>query len=96
MGGSYPTMGYPITGCTVACVTRSPHAPAYRKLRAALATARTEAGLTQAEVAAKLKRPQSFVSKYESGERSLDVVEFIAVCRALKVAPSMLIEQLAS
>jgi transcriptional regulator with XRE-family HTH domain len=47
-------------------------------------------------VAAKLKRPQSFVSKYESGERSLDVVEFIAVCRALKVAPSMLIEQLAS
>jgi len=33
----------------------------------------------------KLKRPQSFVSKYESGERNLDVIEFLGVCRALNV-----------
>lgn len=44
--------------------------------------------LTQAQVAQRLKRPQSFVSKYESGERQLDVVEFVAVCKALGVLPA--------
>lgn len=73
-------------------MTRSPHAPAYRKLRAALAAARLAAGLTQTEVAKALRKPQSFVSKYESGERSLDVVEFLAVCRALRVSPSEVLE----
>lgn len=43
--------------------------------------------MTQADLAAKLHRAQSFVSKYESGERHLDVVEFIEVCKALGVSP---------
>ncbi|MDM0025728.1 helix-turn-helix domain-containing protein [Variovorax saccharolyticus] len=68
----------------------NPHA----KLRELLAQARDDAGLKQAQVAALLKRPQSFVSKYENGERKLDVVEFIDVCKALGVSPSALIEQL--
>ena len=55
----------------------------YRKLLRLLAEARREAGLTQADVAKYMKRPQSFVSKYESGERRLDVVEFVQVCRAV-------------
>jgi Helix-turn-helix len=46
------------------------------------------AALIQAQVAQRLKRPQSFVSKYESGERQLDVVEFVAVCKALGVLPA--------
>ena len=54
-----------------------------------------QAGLTQADVAAKLKRPQSFVSKYESGERNLDVIEFLAVCRAVGVQPGGVIAELA-
>ena len=72
-------------------MTRSPHAPAYRKLRAALLAARGDAGLTQVQVAARLRRPQSFVSKYESGERNLDVVEFISVCRALGIEPTQVL-----
>jgi transcriptional regulator with XRE-family HTH domain len=44
---------------------------------------RTESGLTQVELARKLKHPQSFVSKYESGERRLDAVELRQVCLAL-------------
>lgn len=73
---------------------RSLHSLPYRKLRTALAKARGEAALTQAQIAEKLKRPQSFVSKYESGERQLDVIEFVAVCRAIGVQPAEVLEQL--
>ncbi len=44
---------------------------------------RSNNGLTQAEVATRLGKPQSYVSKYESGERRLDVAELMAVCVAL-------------
>jgi transcriptional regulator with XRE-family HTH domain len=45
-----------------------------------------EAGLRQAQVAKRLGKPQSFVSKYESGERRLDLLELRQVCRALRVS----------
>ncbi len=48
---------------------------AYRLFLTRLREARRAAGLTQAEVAVKLRRPQSFVSKCESGERRVDMVE---------------------
>ena len=66
-------------------MARSLHTPEYEYFRSLLITAREEAGLTQAEVSARLGRPQSFVAKYEGGERRLDVVEFIQVCAALDV-----------
>jgi transcriptional regulator with XRE-family HTH domain len=44
---------------------------------------RESAGLRQVELAERLGQPQSFISKYESGERRLDVVEAVAVCEAL-------------
>jgi len=47
----------------------------YRAFLGRLRAARTEAGLTQVEVSRKLSRPQSFVSKCESGERRVDVIE---------------------
>lgn len=47
----------------------------YERLLVQLRDARIEAGLTQAEAAKKLRKPQSFVSKCESGERRIDVVE---------------------
>ncbi|HEY6388986.1 MAG TPA: helix-turn-helix transcriptional regulator [Candidatus Acidoferrum sp.] len=40
-----------------------------------LKQARIDAGLTQTQVARKLSKPQSFVSKFESGERRIDFVE---------------------
>jgi transcriptional regulator with XRE-family HTH domain len=64
-------------------VARGPN----KTLSVVLAAARTEAGLTQADVAKRLKRPQSFVSKYEQGERRLDVAEFVQVCRAIGIDP---------
>ena len=53
----------------------SAHSMAYRRFLVRLRQARTEAGLTQADVARYLGKPQSFVSKCESGERRVDVVE---------------------
>ena len=47
----------------------------YRQLLQRLRAARLDAGLTQAQVAAALGQPQSFVSKCESGERRIDAVE---------------------
>jgi transcriptional regulator with XRE-family HTH domain len=49
--------------------------------------ARKTAGLTQHALARRLKKPQSFVAKYEGGERRLDVVEFIRISRALDADP---------
>lgn len=50
-----------------------------------LRNAREEKGLTQMEVAERLGRTQSFVSKAERGERRIDIVELRAFCRALEV-----------
>lgn len=47
---------------------------------------RQEAGLKQTELAKKLHQPQSFVSKYESGERRLDLLELQQLCMALNLS----------
>lgn len=89
-----PKLGYPKSGCNFARVSRGLH-PTYKKLSSLLAEARASAGLTQAQVAERLKRPQSFVSKYENGERQLDVVEFIAVCKAIGISPPEVLNRIA-
>ena len=55
---------------------------------------RVHAGLSQEDVAKRLNRPQSYVSKYEAGERRLDVIEFMRVATVLKVAPEDLLKRL--
>jgi len=63
-------------------------------MRSLLTDARIKAGLTQIDVAIRLGRPQSFVSKYESGERRLDVVEFLEVCASVEVDPVNLLSEI--
>lgn len=75
-------------------MTRGVHRDEYIKLRQALVAAREAAGLTQATLAQRLGRSQSFVAKYELGERRLDVIDYVAVCRVLEIDPSVLIRQL--
>jgi transcriptional regulator with XRE-family HTH domain len=65
---------------------RSPSVSAQEKLQLLLRQVRSEARLTQTEVAERVGQPQSFVSKYESGERRLDVLELRAVCSAMGIA----------
>ena len=59
-----------------------------------LIAARLSRGLTQAAVAERLNKPQSFVSKYESGERRVDIVEFFAICKALEKDPAVLLKEM--
>jgi transcriptional regulator with XRE-family HTH domain len=56
--------------------------------------ARKTAGLTQHELAKRLKKPQSFVAKYEGGERRIDIVEFVAICQAIGTDPAGILKTL--
>jgi transcriptional regulator with XRE-family HTH domain len=61
------------------------HSDSYRSLIDLVRQLRVDAGVTQAELANKLGRQQTWVSKIEVGERRLDVEEFRQLCIALDV-----------
>lgn len=61
------------------------HEAPYKVLLECIRSARRTANVTQVELAQKLGTDQSYVSKYERGERRLDVVELRAVCIALEI-----------
>lgn len=79
----YPKLGYSLAQGAVGLVEKSIYSAEYQRLCGFLRQLRREAGLTQVQVAARLDVPQSFVSKYESGERRLDAIELLHVVRAL-------------
>lgn len=56
-----------------------------KRLVSLLKKIRIEARLTQAEVAKRIGQTQSYVSKYESGEQRLDLLELEAVCKAVGI-----------
>ena len=66
----------------------------YNRFRELLIEARKEINLTQVELSVKLSRPQSYVSKYERGERRLDLIEFLEIAEALEIDPLAFIEKL--
>lgn len=66
----------------------------YKVFLEVLVEARNSRNLRQVTVAKRLNKPQSFVSKYESGERRLDVVEFFAVAKALEENPLALLKEM--
>jgi len=57
---------------------------------------RTEAGVSQRELALLLRLPQSFISKIESGERQVQVLEFLLLCEKLKVDASVVLARYAA
>ena len=64
---------------------KSTRTPQYQKLLKHLKNARKASGLTQQQLARRLRKPQSYVSKYENGERRLDVVEFLEITTILRI-----------
>jgi transcriptional regulator with XRE-family HTH domain len=75
---------------------RSVFTDAHAIFRCALIAERKAAGVTQVELAQRLDKPQSFVSKFERGERRLDVIEFVAVADALGIDPDRLLHNILS
>ncbi len=59
-----------------------------------LVEARQRAGMTQRDLAARIKRPHSFVGRMEAGERRVDVIEFIEIARVLGADPKGLFGRL--
>jgi transcriptional regulator with XRE-family HTH domain len=65
-------------------MTSSVFTKKYSKFKDLITEYRKNSGVTQQGLADMLGKPQSYVSKYESGERRLDIVEFIDISRSLK------------
>ena len=72
---------------------KSLKSPEYERLIALLVAVRKKADVRQQALAKKLGKPQSFVAKYEGGERRIDLVEFIAIVRALGGDPVRLFRE---
>ena len=77
-------------------MTRSVFLQSYGVLTQCLVEARVAAGVTQIELAERLGRPQSFISKVEGGDRRLDVIEFLQIITALNVDPEPIIQSVAA
>jgi len=86
IGLEYPILGYPLQAPYHRRVSKTRYTQADDIFRELLKETRVAKGLTQADVAKKLELPQSYVSKYESGERRLDFVETVLVCEALSMS----------
>lgn len=75
---------------------RSVYTRRYETLLRFLVSARNDAGLTQVELGDRLGKPQSFVSKFERGERRLDVVELVEIAEVLEFDVCKLVETIQS
>lgn len=75
---------------------KSLRTPRQQLLQSLLVEARKAKGLTQADVADALGRPQSFVAKYENGERRIDVVEFVDIATVLEVSTAEILSMIES
>ena len=68
----------------------------YVEVGGVLAGARERAGLTQQQVAKLLRKPQSFVSSYERGQRRIDILEFLRIVEVLGSDPFKLLQEIIS
>ena len=68
-------------------MARSLHTAAHCELVAAVVALRKDAGLTQRDLAQRLGREQNFVGRIETGQRRIDLVEWVMLCRACDVDP---------
>lgn len=68
----------------------------YRSVIETIIEARRAAGVTQRELARRLRKPPSFVNKIELFERRLDVLEFVAIAMALAIEPDVLMKKVLS
>ena len=77
-------------------MTRSLRTPGHQALMQVLVETRKSKGITQQELANRVDRPQSYIAKVETGERRLDVIEFIEWVVATGEAPELAISTIRS
>lgn len=70
----------------------SPHQALYDRFLEKLIAAREETGLTQREVSGRMGRAHSFLSKCETGERSIEVFELIQLAQIYKKPPQFFLD----
>lgn len=75
---------------------KSIHAPEHERLRQIFIQRRQELGLTQRQLAERLGVIYSLISKIETGDRRLDVLEFIEYCQILELNPNQIIDDIIS
>jgi transcriptional regulator with XRE-family HTH domain len=75
-------------------MVRTIHSDGQQELCKLLIDARKSQGLTQEDLAARLGCQQSLIARLESGQRRLDVVEFVVVARALSASPTELLAKI--
>lgn len=68
-------------------MTKSIFTNNYQLLLQLLVTARKKSGITHQQLAKKLGKNQSYISKYENAERRLDIIEVIAISKAINFNP---------
>jgi transcriptional regulator with XRE-family HTH domain len=73
--------------------TKSLRSTSHQAVITVIAATRREAGLTQDDLASKLRWHRSTIAKIEAGERRVDVSEFIKIAEALKIAPDLLFQR---
>lgn len=73
---------------------RAQHKPAYRRMCGMLRAMRESAGLTQRDLARKLRIHNTMIHRSEIGDRRIDPVEFAAWCRACDADPGEIIRQI--
>jgi len=75
-------------------MTRSLRTPGHQALMRVLVETRKSKVITQQELANRLDRPQSYIAKVETGERRLDVIEFLEWCDSLGESPSRIVDKI--
>jgi transcriptional regulator with XRE-family HTH domain len=75
-------------------IAKSVHSPSQAAFCDLIVKARKAAGLTQHDLARRLKKPQSFIAKIEGGERRLDVIEFLMITQAIGADPVRILRAL--
>lgn len=75
---------------------KSIYSEEYIALLGLLVEARRDAGLTQEQLAKHFDKHQSFIAKIENGERRLDVIEFLKICKVIKADYNAILSHLGS
>lgn len=105
LASCYPVSVYPILGYTAEAfyhlhhgvprrVSKQIYSSQAKRLRELLVEYRTRSGVTQAELAARIGRAQTFVSKVELGERRIDIIELVQMLTVMRADPVEFLERL--